>query len=74
MFERRPGILSRMVVRLGKSGRHLSFCYEAGPCGYGLYRMLTGCEHSCVVVTTATAREMVGFIWAIARVAQPVLV
>jgi hypothetical protein len=26
-----------------------------------------------VVVTTAIAREMVGFIWAIARVAQPEL-
>jgi hypothetical protein len=26
-----------------------------------------------VVVTTAIAREMVGFIWAIARVAQPPL-
>ena len=27
-----------------------------------------------VVVTTAIAREMVGFIWAIARVAQPELI
>jgi hypothetical protein len=26
------------------------------------------------VVTTAIAREMVGFIWAIARVAQPELI
>jgi hypothetical protein len=26
-----------------------------------------------VVVTTAIAREMVGFIWAIARIAQPAL-
>src|SRR5665213_1977003 len=50
VFENRPEILSRMVARLGKSGRHLSFCYEADPCGYGLYRMLTGCGHSCVVV------------------------
>ena len=26
------------------------FCYEAGPCGYGLYRQLTGLGHDCIVV------------------------
>ena len=25
-------------------------CYEAGPCGYGLYRQLTLLGHECVVV------------------------
>lgn len=50
VFENRPEIVSRMVARLGKSGRHLSFCYEAGPCGYGLHRMLIGFGHGCVVV------------------------
>jgi transposase len=49
VFENRPEILSRMVARLGKNGRRLSFCYEAGPCGYGLHRLLTACGHSCVV-------------------------
>jgi hypothetical protein len=39
------------VARLGKGGRRLSFCYEAGPCGYGLHRFLSGCGHDCVVVT-----------------------
>ena len=42
-------ILSKVVARLGMSGRHLSFCYEAGPCGYGLHRMLIGFGHSCIV-------------------------
>src|SRR5450631_4185966 len=28
----------------------LSFCYEAGPCGYGLYRQITMLGHECVVV------------------------
>lgn len=50
VFENRPEILSRMVARLGKNGRSLSLCYEAGPCGYGLHRLLTGCGHSCIVV------------------------
>lgn len=49
VFENRPVILSRMVARLGKNGRRLSFCYEAGPCGYGLHRLLTSCGHSCIV-------------------------
>jgi transposase len=50
VFENRPEILSKMVVRLAKTGRRLSFCYEAGPCGYGLRRPLTGSGHECVVV------------------------
>jgi TolB-like protein len=29
-----------MAARLGKAGRRLSFCYEAGPCGYGRYSSL----------------------------------
>src|ERR1044071_8238100 len=50
IFENRPEILSRVVLRLSKGGRRLSFCYEAGPCGYGLHRLLTGYGHECVVV------------------------
>jgi hypothetical protein len=37
------------------------------------YRRLTASGKPKVVVTTAIAREMVGFIWAIARLAQPAL-
>jgi len=36
------------------------------------YRRLAAAGKPKVMVTTAIAREMVGFIWAIARVAQPV--
>ena len=42
VFENRPEVLSKMVARLGKQLARLSFCYEAGPCGYGLHRLLTG--------------------------------
>ena len=38
------------------------------------YRRLAATGRPKVVVTTAIAREMVGFIWAIARLAQPALV
>ena len=50
VFENRPEVLRNLAERLSKSGRRLSFCYEAGPCGYGLHRLLTGCGHDCVVV------------------------
>ena len=50
VFENRPEVLSRMAARLSKGGRRLSFCYEAGPCGYGLHRLLTGRGHHCLVV------------------------
>jgi transposase len=50
VFENRPEILVKMAARLANGGRRLSFCYEAGPCGYGLHRLLTGYGHECVVV------------------------
>ena len=30
VFENRPEILNKVVLRLGKGGRRLSFCYEDG--------------------------------------------
>ncbi|WP_281799674.1 IS110 family transposase [Methylocystis echinoides] len=49
-FINRPDHIGELVARLAKGGRSLSFCYEAGPCGYGLYRQLTGLGHECLVV------------------------
>ena len=40
----------KLAKRLSEGGRRLSFCYEAGACGYGLHRLLSGCGHDCVVV------------------------
>ena len=34
--------VARLVKRLQAGGRQLEVCYEAGPCGYGLYRLLNG--------------------------------
>jgi transposase len=50
VFENRPDVLRKMVARLGRQRRRLNFCYEAGPCGYGLHRLLIGLGHDCVVV------------------------
>ena len=45
-----PEALQRLVLRLKSRHRHLSFCYEAGPCGYGVHRMLGGLGQTCIVV------------------------
>ena len=42
--------ISKLVDKLGGSSIELRFCYEAGPCGYGVYRQLTLMGHECTVV------------------------
>jgi len=37
-----PTSVDRLMRRLQKNARQLVVCYEAGPCGYGLYRQLNG--------------------------------
>ncbi len=45
-----PAALDKLVARLGRGGRELRFAYEAGPCGYGVYRHLLSRGQSCMVV------------------------
>jgi len=45
-----PEALVKLVRQLKKGGATLSFCYEAGPCGYELYRQLKGLGQACQVV------------------------
>jgi transposase len=45
-----PEALHRLVERLKARPQRLSFCYEAGPCGYGVYRLLGGLGQECSVV------------------------
>ena len=42
--------LLRLIARLSPNGEVVSFCYEAGPCGYGVYREITKTGHHCTVV------------------------
>jgi transposase len=41
--------LDRLMHKLGRDGVKLRFCYEAGPCGYGIQRHLAARGHDCVV-------------------------
>jgi transposase len=45
-----PDAVVKLVRRLRKEGTKLSFCYEAGPCGYGLHRQLKELGQECQVV------------------------
>ena len=45
-----PEAVAKLVKKLSPQGEVLSFCYEAGPCGYGIYRQLTHLGHACAVV------------------------
>ena len=45
-----PDAIVKVCYRLGRAGKALAFCYEAGPCGYGVHRQLTGLGHRCDVV------------------------
>ncbi|MFQ5938036.1 MAG: IS110 family transposase [Acidiferrobacterales bacterium] len=45
-----PAAIDKLIKRLSPDGEVLPFCYEAGPCGYGLYRQITQSGHDCSVV------------------------
>lgn len=52
--------LLRLTKRLSSDGSELMFCYEAGPCGYGVYRLLRKLGHDCAVVSPAMIPRKVG--------------
>jgi transposase len=56
----RPAALRKLAERLGRKGRALRFCYEAGPCGYGVYRTLRGLGHDCAVVAPSLIPRRAG--------------
>ena len=52
--------LNRLVSKLGGEGVRLRFCYEAGPCGYGIQRHLSGHGHECIVVAPSLIPRRAG--------------
>ena len=44
------GAVRALGVKLARGGNVLRFCYEAGPCCYGIQRELAAAGHDCVVV------------------------
>jgi transposase len=45
-----PAATAKLARRLAKKHAALTFAYEAGPTGYGLYRQIKNLGHDCIVV------------------------
>lgn len=52
--------ISKLVRDLRKGDARLSFCYEAGPCGYGIHRQLTELGWDCQVVAPSLIPKKAG--------------
>ncbi len=55
-----PEALDKLVKQLRRGGANLSFCYEAGPCGYGIHRQLTDLGWDCQVVAPSLIPKKAG--------------
>src|SRR5882762_8876524 len=55
-----PTALDRLLRKLGGDGMRLRFCYEAGPCGYGIQCRLSTRGHECVVVAPSLIPKRAG--------------
>jgi transposase len=49
-IENTAAAVAKLVRKLAAKYGRLTFCYEAGPTGYGLYRQIKGLGHACMVV------------------------
>jgi transposase len=52
--------IDQLVRKLQSKATHLVFIYEAGPCGYWLYRYLTKKGHACWVVAPSLIPKKAG--------------
>src|SRR6266702_3087175 len=49
-IENTEAATAKLVRKLAAKYQHLTFCYEAGPTGYGLYRQIKNLGSECIVV------------------------
>ena len=49
-IENTPAATAKLVRKLAAKYKRLTFCYEAGPTGYGLHRQIKGLGFECTVV------------------------
>src|ERR1700757_417253 len=50
----------KLVKKLASKYRSLSFCYEAGPTGYELYRLIKRLGHDCIVAAPSLIPRKAG--------------
>jgi transposase len=56
----RQGDIDQLIRKMQSKAKHLVFVYEAGPCGYWLYRYLTKKGHMCWVVAPSLIPKKAG--------------
>ena len=59
-FGTRPCDIDTLMRKRQSKATHLVFVYEAGPCGYGLYRYLTTKDYVCWVVAPSLIPKKAG--------------
>jgi hypothetical protein len=68
-FPATEAAIRKLVAKLASKYRRLTFCYEAGPTGYWLYRLIKSLGHECLVVAPSRccgrASNKEGESWAI---------
>ena len=50
----------KLVAKLAAKYRKLTFCYEAGPTGYGLHRLITSLGHVSIVIAPSLIPKKAG--------------
>ena len=56
----RQGDIDQMIRKMLSKAKHLIFVYEAGPCGYWLYRYLRKKDYDCWVVAPSLIPQKTG--------------
>ena len=59
-FPATAAAIHKLVAKLASKFRRLTFCYEAGPTGYWLYRLLKSLGHECLVVAQSLVPKKPG--------------
>jgi transposase len=52
--------IAKLVKKVESKGVRAAFCYEAGPCGYGVYRQITDMGYRCDVVAPSLIPKKAG--------------
>jgi transposase len=58
-FPATEAAMRKLMAKLASKYHHLTFCYEAGPTGYGLYRLIKS-DHECMVVAPSLTPKKPG--------------
>jgi transposase len=59
-IENTAAATAKLVRKLAAKYERLTFCYEAGPTGYGLHRQIKSLGHECVVVAPSLVPKRPG--------------